>query len=139
MAKQRIVIRVHYSVRTILEREAIWKGTTVGGLANSIIRRELEQVARQGIDAYHLAPMALRQRYLPTRAGLSSGTQQISLYLSDGEMDLVRTLVRREDIYGTYNEETGDYTYRYVIIGLLLNGQAFGELWGVARQGKGEP
>ena len=47
MAKQRIVIRVHYSVRTILEREAVWKGTTVGGLANSIIRRELEQVARQ--------------------------------------------------------------------------------------------
>ena len=128
MTKQRIVIRVHYDVRTILEREAAWKGTTVGGLANAIIKRELQKAAQQGTQAYKLAPMALRQRYLPTRAGLSSGTQQISLYFDEAEMERIRALVRREDIYGTYDEVTGRYTYRYVIIGLLLNGQVFAAL-----------
>ena len=37
-----------------------------------------------------------------------------------------------------YNEDTGAYTYRYVIIGLLLNGQVFGELWDAARHSRGE-
>ncbi len=126
--RQRIVMRLHLDMQEILEREAVWRGTKVGTLTAEILHKQAEIAKIQGISNYEMHP--LRDIYVPSNSTIEkTAGNQISIFLSDEDMETLRQLTQRPGSNGIriVNGKRRT-TYRYVIPGMLLHDPIFAEL-----------
>lgn len=154
--KTRIRMRLQWQIKEILETEAAWRGVRFGTFVNQCIHTELEKVRAAGIDncvfldmdsesgtdssggeTYEFPTLALRKMYLPTHTPGGATTvesrlcgqrkgygSQISLFFEQWEIDLLDQLVKKENLRDTVTI----FSYRYILVGLLLNSAACAEL-----------
>lgn len=155
MGQQRVRIRLHIDIQDAIDREAAWQGVKIGTLTNRIVREELAKIEAVGPDnclicgsreytqraaewqsrpaAFYLLPdFALRERYTPTNGrGIDSGAQ-VTLYLTPAQVGILHALAAREMLRGTWKRGADGAveitSYRYVLVGLLLNHPLLAEL-----------
>lgn len=147
--KIRVRMRLHWALQDVLEVEAAWRGIRLGTLVNQCLHEELAKARKAGLqnclfedtrecdrregemeaspDAFYLLPpLALRKQYIPTHARALDAKGQVSLFFEPDEEELLRQLVEKERLRDT---ET-IFSYRYILVGLLLNSPVCEELRG---------
>ena len=133
MNSEKIIIPVRFrsDFAEMLEIRAWYEGSRLGTLTNRLIRNELQKVSRvgekyiiskgsaeydelvatEGLDeSYYLLPEIDEIiSFMPTNGG-RRGTKlmknkQVSLYLSDDEVNQLNKVVYAQDVFGTYDSE----------------------------------
>ncbi len=155
MGQQRVRIRLYIDINEAIDREAAWQGVKIGTLTNRIVREELAKIEAVGLENclfrgslaynaraaeiekspekfYVIPSFDLRERYTPSNGrGIDVGSQ-VSLYLTDEQVGILHDLAAREMLRGTWKR--GDdgavevTSYRYILVGLLLNHPILAEL-----------
>lgn len=155
MKRKRIRIRLYVDIDEAIDREAVWQGIKVGTLTNKIIQEELNKIEAVGLkncliqgtsdynskkekieknpQQFYLIPaFTIRERYTPSNGrGIETGSQ-VSLYVTEEQLSIIRSLAKIEKIRGTWKyDDDGAIvvtSYRYILVGLLLNNPILSEL-----------
>ena len=156
--KVKINLRVGIRIRDILEGEASFEDIRIGSLTNRLLQEELAKMQAVGADhclmedtneyraalpeagggaGYYILPrLANIEKYISTRLD-NKNYPQISLYFTPEQVELMQDLVRRQRIRSTLDKGLVK-SYRYVVVGMLLNHPLCRSL-GAAAQNEPEP
>lgn len=140
--KVKINIRVGIRIRDLLEGEAAFEDIRVGSLTNRLLQEELKKMALAGAprcvmqdskeykeklpdieadrNSYYLFPkLSDIEKYISTRLD-NKNYPQISLYFTSQQVELMTEVVQKQRIRSTIVDGRVK-SYRYIIIGMLLN------------------
>lgn len=147
--KIRLRMRLHWALQEVLEVEAAWQGIRLGTLVNRCLHEELAKVRQAGLENclfedtrecdsregeiekdpgsfYLLPPLELRKQYIPTHSRSLDAKGQVSIFLEPDEEQILRAMVEKERLRDTEYV----FSYRYILVGLLLNSPVCEELRG---------
>jgi hypothetical protein len=144
--KERVLIRFRPEIYECFELEAAYEGLRVGTIANRLLISEIKKVARVGKghcvvsgseedmaipegkkqDYYVLPASRDVIEYLPEQTGKRGGkpiNKQVTFYLTEEQLEILKAVVRIQDIRKSM--DCGEIvTYRFAVLGLLLNNEA---------------
>lgn len=144
--KERVLIRFRPEIYECFELEAAYEGLRVGTTANRLLARELNKLAAVGMqhcvvmgsEAYEAISEAERSsfyvlpeskaiiEYLPEQTGKRGAkpiNKQVTFYLTEAQLEMLQQIVRIQDIRKA-TENGKIVTYRFAVLGLLLNNEA---------------
>lgn len=140
--KVKINIRVGIRIRELLEGEAAFEDVRTGSLTNRLLQEELKKMVAVGAthcimqdskeykekildieadrSSYYILPRLNDvERYISTKLD-NKNYPQISLYFTSQQVGLMKEIVQKQRIRSTVVDGKVK-SYRYVIIGMLLN------------------
>ena len=144
--KERVLIRFRPEIYECFELEAAYEGLRVGTIANRLLISEIKKVARVGKghcvvsgseedmaipegkkQEYYVLPASRDViEYLPEQTGKRGGkpiNKQVTFYLTEEQLEILKAVVRIQDIRKSM--DCGEIvTYRFAVLGLLLNNEA---------------
>lgn len=144
--KERVLIRFRPEIYECFELEAAYEGLRVGTLANQLLICEIEKVSRLGesrcvvfgSEEYEAIPENKRGdyyvlpeskhiiEYLPEQTGKRGAkpiNKQVTFYLTKDQLETLKKIVYIQDIRKSM--DCGRIvTYRFAVLGLLLNNEA---------------
>ena len=146
MKKERVLIRFRPEIYECFELEAAYQGLRVGTVANQLLISELNKVANAGqehcvvwgTEEYAAIPEDKRSRYyvlpdsktiieyLPEQTGKRGAkpiNKQITFYLTEDQFETLEKIVQIQDIRKSMDRGK-IVTYRFAVLGLLLNNEA---------------
>ena len=140
--KIKINIRVGKRLKELLEEEAAVEDLRIGTMANILVKEELDKVMAVGIshcytvdgkdyrvmkepfdtypEDFYVFPQPKKvDSFLRTKPG-DENCPQISFYFTPEQMDVMKQLVKKQGV--RYTVRNGIVkSYRYIVVGLLLN------------------
>ena len=142
-------IRLRSTIFEYIDKKAAYMGLRTGTLANRILEEELDKVKRAGIDHcvrrgskayenltpeeqagknYYVIPAKESiEIHMPNR-GEGDGSNQVSFYMTEAQLNLLEDIVRFQNIKGTV--DAGKVlTLRYAVVGLLLNNEVLSKVY----------
>ena len=146
MKKERILIRFRPEIYECFELEAAYQGLRVGTIANQLLISELNKAASVkpehcvvfGSEDYAAIPEGKRSsyyvlpeskdiiEYLPEQTGKRGAkpiNKQVTFYLMEDQLETLKKIVRIQDIRKSMDHGQ-IVTYRFAVLGLLLNNEA---------------
>lgn len=141
--KIKINIRVGEKLKNILEEEAAVEDLRIGTMANILVKEELDKVMAVGVshcytvdgkdycvmkepidtypeDFYVFPNQEKVDSFMRTKPDEKKKYPQISFYFTPEQMEVMEQLVKKQGV--RYTVRNGIVkSYRYIVVGLLLN------------------
>ena len=141
MKKERVLIRFRPEIYECFELEAAYQGLRVGTIANQLLISELNKAASVKPEhcvvfgsipegkrsSYYVLPESKDIiEYLPEQTGKRGAkpiNKQVTFYLMEDQLETLKKIVRIQDIRKSMDHGQ-IVTYRFAVLGLLLNNEA---------------